>query len=90
MFLHGESSADWLQPDLMTCGGIIILAECAHAGGTKHFDQEQLDATWENTTNLLQSLGEQHARARGYLEHLLALKVQARSAQFGTLAPFVF
>lgn len=73
----------------MTCGGIIILAECAHAGGIKHFNQGQLDATWENTTTLLQCLGGKHARARGYLEHLLSLKVQARSTQFGKLTPFI-
>ncbi|KAF5643412.1 transcription activator acu-15 [Fusarium tjaetaba] len=67
---------------LMTCGGIIILGECAHAGGSKHFNQQQLDATWENTTVLLRVLGRENARARGYLDHLLVLKEQARSAYF--------
>ncbi|KAG9496396.1 hypothetical protein J7337_012984 [Fusarium musae] len=67
---------------LMTCGGIIILGECAQAGGSKHFNQQQLDATWENTTVLLRVLGRENARARGYLDHLLVLKEQARSAYF--------
>ncbi|KAL9562633.1 hypothetical protein ACKAV7_013197 [Fusarium commune] len=67
---------------LMTCGGIIILAECAQAGGSKHFNQQQLDATWENTIVLLRVIGRENARARGYLEHLLLLKDQARSAYF--------
>ncbi|KAH7470112.1 hypothetical protein FOMA001_g14006 [Fusarium oxysporum f. sp. matthiolae] len=67
---------------LMTCGGIIILAECAQAGGSKHFNQQQLDATWENTTVLLRVIGRENARARGYLEHLLLLKDQTRSAYF--------
>ncbi|KAF4332007.1 transcription activator acu-15 [Fusarium beomiforme] len=66
----------------MTCGGIIILAECAQAGGSKHFNQQQLNTTWENTTVLLQRIGRENVRARGYLEHLLVLKEQARSAYF--------
>jgi hypothetical protein len=72
----------------MTCGGIIILAECAQAGGSKHFNQSQLDATWENTTVLLRLIGRENARARGYLEHLLLLKEQARSAYFCTSTQF--
>ncbi|KAG7404789.1 Transcriptional activator protein acu-15 [Fusarium oxysporum f. sp. rapae] len=67
---------------LMTCGGMIILAECAQVGGSKHFNQQQLDATWENTIVLLRVIGRENARARGYLEHLLLLKDQARSAYF--------
>ncbi|QGI70418.1 hypothetical protein CEK27_002747 [Fusarium fujikuroi] len=67
---------------LMTCGGIIILAECAQAGGSTHFNQKQLDATWENTTVLLRDIGRENARARGYLDHLQLLKDQARSAHF--------
>ncbi|RGP77236.1 hypothetical protein FLONG3_4751 [Fusarium longipes] len=65
---------------LMTCGGIIILAECAQGAGSKHFNQAQLDATWENTTMLLRLIGRENARAQGYLGHLLQLKEQARSA----------
>lgn len=68
----------------MTCGGIIILAECAQAGGSTHFNQQLLDATWENTTVLLRDIGRENARARGYLDHLLLLKDQARSAHFCT------
>lgn len=70
--------------DLMTCGGIIILAECAQAGRSKHFNQAQLDATWENTIVLLRLIRRENARARGYLEHLLLLKDQARSTYFCT------
>ncbi|KAF5002531.1 hypothetical protein FGRMN_296 [Fusarium graminum] len=72
---------------LMTCGGIIILAECAQAGGSKHFGQEQLDATWENTTMLLRLIGRENGRARGYLDHLLQLKEQARSTSFSQWNP---
>jgi hypothetical protein len=64
----------------MTCGGITILAECAQASGTKHFDQSRLDETWDTTTKLLGQLGRENARARGYLEHLHLLKQRARSA----------
>ncbi|KAH7472036.1 hypothetical protein FOMA001_g13485 [Fusarium oxysporum f. sp. matthiolae] len=81
---EGEATGAWWFSlfYLMTCGGIIILAECAQAGGSKHFNQSQLDATWENTTVLLRLIGRENARARGYLEHLLLLKEQARSAYF--------
>lgn len=68
--------------DLMTCGGIIILAECAHAGGSRHFNQKHLDATWETTTMLLRLIGRENPRARSYLDHLRLLKNQARSAYF--------
>lgn len=71
--------------DLMTCGGIIILAECAQAGGCKHFNQQQLYTTWENTIALLRLIGRENTRAREYLEHLLVLKEQARSAYFCVL-----
>jgi hypothetical protein len=64
----------------MTCGGIIVLAECAQAAGSKHFNQAQLDATWENTTMLLRLIGRENARAQGYLDQLLQLKEQARPA----------
>ncbi|KAK2686063.1 hypothetical protein QWA68_015303 [Fusarium oxysporum] len=81
---EGEATGAWWFSlfYLMTCGGIIILAECAQAGGSKHFNQSQLDATWENTTVLLRLISRENARARGYLEHLLLLKDQARSAYF--------
>ncbi|GKU22564.1 unnamed protein product [Fusarium langsethiae] len=67
---------------LMTCGGIIILAECAQTAGSKHFNQAQLDATWENTTMLLRLIGRENARAQGYLDQLLQLKDCARSTNF--------
>ncbi|KAH7174147.1 fungal-specific transcription factor domain-containing protein [Fusarium flagelliforme] len=67
---------------LMTCGGIIILAERAQAAGSKHFNQAQLDATWENTTMLLRLIGRENQRAKGFLGQLLQLKEQARSAYF--------
>ncbi|KAG8672227.1 hypothetical protein FPOAC2_05599 [Fusarium poae] len=67
---------------LMTCGGIIILAECAQTAGSKHFNQAQLDATWENTTMLLRLIGRENARVQGYLDQLLQLKEQARSTNF--------
>ena len=38
------------HPDLMTCGGIIILAECAQCAeptATKHFNQHQLRVFWK-------------------------------------------
>jgi hypothetical protein len=66
----------------MTCGGIIILAERAQAAGSKHFNQAQLDATWENTTMLLRLIGRENQRAKGFLGQLLQLKEQARSAHF--------
>lgn len=74
--------------DLMTCGGIVILAECAQnarVSGSKHFNQTHLDATWRNTITLLQLLGKDHARARGYLEHLVSLRDHARSASSRTI-----
>jgi hypothetical protein len=71
--------------DLMTCGGIIILAECAQTAGSKHFNQAQLDATWENTTMLLRLIGRENARVQGYLDQLLQLKEQARSTNFRKL-----
>ncbi|KAM0500843.1 hypothetical protein ACHAP8_004560 [Fusarium lateritium] len=67
---------------LMTCGGIIILAESAQTAGSKHFNQAQLDATWENTTMLLRLIGRENARIKGYLDQLLQLKGQARSTNF--------
>ncbi|RGP67583.1 transcription activator acu-15 [Fusarium sporotrichioides] len=67
---------------LMTCGGIIILAECAQTAGSKHFNQAQLDATWENTTMLLRLIGRENARVQGYLDQLLQLKDHARSTNF--------
>ncbi|CAG1967510.1 unnamed protein product [Fusarium graminearum] len=67
---------------LMTCGGIIILAECAQTAGSKHFNQAQLDATWENTTVLLRLIGRENVRVQGYLDQLLQLKDQARSTNF--------
>ncbi|KAF4449689.1 hypothetical protein F53441_7090 [Fusarium austroafricanum] len=81
---EGEATGAWWFSlfYLMTCGGIIILAERAQAGGSKHFNQAQLDATWENTTLLLRVIGRENARARGYLEHLVLLKDQARTAYF--------
>lgn len=66
----------------MTCGGIIILAERAQAAGSKHFNQAQLDATWENTTMLLRLIGRENQRANGFLGQLLQLKEQARSVYF--------
>ncbi|KAK6445734.1 hypothetical protein FP744_10001983 [Trichoderma asperellum] len=81
---EGEATGAWWFSlfYLMTCGGIIILAECAQAGRSKHFNQAQLDATWENTIVLLRLIRRENARARGYLEHLLLLKDQARSTYF--------
>lgn len=75
--------------DLMTCGGIIILAECAQTAGSKHFNQAQLDATWENTTMLLRLIGRENVRVQGYLDQLLQLKDQARSTNFCKLS-FLF
>ncbi|KAM0277682.1 hypothetical protein ACHAQH_005625 [Verticillium albo-atrum] len=69
---------------LVTCGGITILAECAQAGGSRHFEKQQLDATWATSTMLLRLVGDENARARGYLEHLHLLKNRARSAYFST------
>lgn len=66
----------------MTCGGIIILSERAQAAGSRHFNQAQLDATWENTTMLLRLIGRENRRAKGFLDQLLQLKEQARSANF--------
>lgn len=66
----------------MTCGGIIILAERAQAAGSKHFNQAQLDATWENITVLLHLIERENARAQCYLNQLIQLKEQARSAYF--------
>lgn len=66
----------------MTCGGIVILAERAQAAGSKHFNQAQLDATWENITVLLRLIERENARAQCYLNQLIQLKEQARSAYF--------
>lgn len=66
----------------MTCGGIIILAERAQVAGSKHFNQAQLDATWENITVLLHLIERENARAQCYLNQLIQLKEQARSAYF--------
>lgn len=66
----------------MTCGGIIILAERAQGASGKHFNQAQLDATWENTTMLLRLIARENQRAQGYLGQLLQLKEQASTACF--------
>ncbi|KAI6774730.1 hypothetical protein HG530_001488 [Fusarium avenaceum] len=67
---------------LMTCGGIVILAERAQAAGSKDFNQAQLDATWENITVLLHLIERENTRAQCYLNQLIQLKEQARSAYF--------
>ncbi|KAM0325129.1 hypothetical protein ACHAQA_007668 [Verticillium albo-atrum] len=67
---------------LATCGSIAILAECAQAGGSRPFDQQQLDATWEASTKLLRLVGRDNARAQSYLEHLQTFKDRARSGYF--------
>lgn len=50
---------------------LLITSHCALSG--EH-------PTWKNTTTLLQLLGKDHTRARGYLEHLISLRNHARSA----------
>jgi hypothetical protein len=62
----------------MTCGGIVILAECAQLSGT-HFDQRQLDSTWQSCIVTLQELGKSHSRADGYVQHLRSLRDRALS-----------
>ncbi|PVI02836.1 hypothetical protein DM02DRAFT_640994 [Periconia macrospinosa] len=79
----GATGAWWFSLFyLMTCGGIIILAECAQSNNRQSFDQQQLDSAWASCIKALQHLGKYHVRAQSYLEHLHSLRERARLCKF--------
>lgn len=54
----------------------MILAQCAQLSG-RHFDQAELDSTWDSCITALQELGRYHSRAEGYVHHLRSLRERA-------------
>ncbi|KAH7336658.1 fungal-specific transcription factor domain-containing protein [Rhexocercosporidium sp. MPI-PUGE-AT-0058] len=63
---------------IITCSGIVILAECAQLSGN-YFDQGELNATWESCIVTLQELGKYHSRVDVYVQQLRSLRERALS-----------